>query len=125
MIALLQGVGECDENSFQTTIDSEGKPARPLIPRNRKQMNTKPKLKIMKNKNCNSRLATLLVTAAFSTFAALAADNLSTESQEAITAFQQKDSTIKPLFDSAAGYAVFPSVGKGGLIVGGAHGNGL
>jgi lipid-binding SYLF domain-containing protein len=27
-------------------------------------------------------------------------------------------------FDHAYGYAVFPSIGKGGLIVGGAHGNG-
>jgi len=27
-------------------------------------------------------------------------------------------------FDSCYGYAVFPTIGKGGLIVGGAHGNG-
>ncbi len=27
-------------------------------------------------------------------------------------------------FKSAYGYAVFPSIGKGGLVVGGAHGNG-
>ena len=46
-------------------------------------------------------------------------------SQQAITSFQAMDSSLKPLMDSAAGYAVFPDVGKGGFIVGGAHGKGL
>ena len=27
-------------------------------------------------------------------------------------------------FDNSYGYAVFPTIGKGGLVVGGAHGNG-
>jgi lipid-binding SYLF domain-containing protein len=35
------------------------------------------------------------------------------------------DSNLKPFMDNAAGYAVFPSVGKGGFIVGGARGRGL
>jgi lipid-binding SYLF domain-containing protein len=39
--------------------------------------------------------------------------------------FQQADPSIKHFFQQAAGYAVFPSVGKGGLIVGGAHGDGV
>jgi lipid-binding SYLF domain-containing protein len=32
---------------------------------------------------------------------------------------------LKPFFDSSAGYAVFPSVGKGGFVVGGARGKGV
>src|SRR5687768_7700087 len=57
--------------------------------------------------------------------AAQAADNLEKESQEAVANFLQKDSTLKPFLDNAAGHAIFPNVGKGGLIVGGAHGEGL
>lgn len=79
----------------------------------------------MKIKNGKTTLAALLVTAAFSTFTALAADDLQAESQQAIASFQQKDPGLKKFFDEAAGYAIFPSVGKGGFIVGGAHGNGL
>ena len=30
----------------------------------------------------------------------------------------------REFFDKAYGYAVFPGIGKGGFIVGGAHGNG-
>ena len=30
----------------------------------------------------------------------------------------------KAFFDNSYGYAVFPGIGKGGFIVGGAHGNG-
>ena len=30
----------------------------------------------------------------------------------------------RPFFDDSYGYAVFPGIGKGGFIVGGAHGNG-
>lgn len=36
-----------------------------------------------------------------------------------------KDSGLKTFFKSASGYAIFPNVGKGGLIVGGASGNGV
>lgn len=36
-----------------------------------------------------------------------------------------KDSTLRPLLDRAAGYAVLPEVGKGGLVVGAAHGRGV
>jgi len=43
---------------------------------------------------------------------------------DTIAAFKQKDSTIAQLFSSSAGYVVIPSVGKGALIVGGAHGDG-
>ncbi len=42
----------------------------------------------------------------------------------AIEMFQKADIGLKDTFRQAAGYAVFPSVGKGGLIIGGAHGKG-
>jgi lipid-binding SYLF domain-containing protein len=37
----------------------------------------------------------------------------------------ERDQDLQPLLDRAAGYAVFPNVGKGGLIVGGAFGRGM
>jgi lipid-binding SYLF domain-containing protein len=36
-----------------------------------------------------------------------------------------RDSNLQPLLDGSAGYAIFPSVGKGGLIVGAAFGRGV
>ena len=41
-----------------------------------------------------------------------------------IAAFKTKDPGLKRFFDSAAGYAVFPTVGKGGIGIGGAYGEG-
>ncbi len=37
----------------------------------------------------------------------------------------EKDDGMKSFFDKAAGYAVFPNVGKGGFGIGGARGKGL
>lgn len=48
--------------------------------------------------------------------------------QEAATALalaQRMDSTLAPIFNSVAGYAVFPSIGKGAVGVGGAYGKGV
>ena len=56
---------------------------------------------------------------------AQAAEDLRKESQEAIAHFKKVDSTLGAFFTNSAGYAVFPNVGKGGLVVGGAHGKGL
>ena len=42
----------------------------------------------------------------------------------AITAFKKADPGLEQTFRNAAGYAVFPNVGKGGLVFGGAHGLG-
>ena len=47
------------------------------------------------------------------------------EAEEAIREFKKKDPSMKRFFDNAYGYAVFPTVGAGAFIVGGAHGSGL
>jgi lipid-binding SYLF domain-containing protein len=44
---------------------------------------------------------------------------------KAILDVKKADPGIEKFFDSAAGYAVFPTVGKGAIGVGGAHGKGL
>lgn len=42
----------------------------------------------------------------------------------AVEAFKATDSTLNSLLAKAAGYAIFPSVGKAGFIVGGSYGRG-
>lgn len=44
---------------------------------------------------------------------------------KAIIAVKKSDPGIQKFFDGSAGYAVFPTVGKGAIGVGGAHGKGL
>ncbi len=56
---------------------------------------------------------------------ALAEGDIQSDSQQAIANFKNADSGLKTFIDNSAGYAVFASVGKGGFIVGGAHGKGV
>lgn len=53
------------------------------------------------------------------------ADELADESKQAKAELLKKDETLKPIFDKASGYVIFPSVGKGGLGIGAARGKGL
>ncbi len=46
------------------------------------------------------------------------------EANKTITEFKETNSKINSFFNSAYGYAVFPSIGKGGLGIGGAGGKG-
>ena len=52
-------------------------------------------------------------------------DELQLSVAKAIIALKDKDPGMKKFFDGAAGYAVFPNVGKGGIGIGGAHGKGI
>jgi lipid-binding SYLF domain-containing protein len=56
-------------------------------------------------------------------FPALAADDKMAKYQETIATFKQSD-TAKKYFATAYGYAVFPTIGKGGLGIGGGGGSG-
>jgi len=47
------------------------------------------------------------------------------KSKEAIEEFKNKDNGLVSFFNKAYGYVIFPSVGKGGIGVGGAHGKGI
>src|SRR4051794_463144 len=51
--------------------------------------------------------------------------NLKVEAERTISRFKQADPNLQKMFDTAAGYVIFPGVGKGGLIIGGEHGKGL
>jgi lipid-binding SYLF domain-containing protein len=47
------------------------------------------------------------------------------KAQETIARFKKADPALKRFFKKAYGYAVFPTVGKGGIGIGAAHGSGL
>ena len=44
---------------------------------------------------------------------------------DAVREFKHADEGLAQWFENAAGYAVFPNVGKGGFGIGGAHGTGV
>ena len=53
------------------------------------------------------------------------ADQERKAAEATIDKFKEKDPSMKRFFDNAWGYAVYPTVGTGAFIVGGAHGKGL
>ncbi|HEX3358261.1 MAG TPA: lipid-binding SYLF domain-containing protein [Tepidisphaeraceae bacterium] len=50
--------------------------------------------------------------------------NLTDDVQACLNRFERDDSGLKTFLDNSTAYVVFPSVGKGGLIAGGAFGRG-
>ncbi len=46
------------------------------------------------------------------------------DAEAVIAKFKEKDPDLAGVFASARGYAVYPTVGKGGIGIGGAHGKG-
>ena len=53
------------------------------------------------------------------------ADATEQDAKTALAEFERTNAKIKPFVQSAHGYAIFPSVGKGAIGIGGAHGDGL
>lgn len=45
--------------------------------------------------------------------------------KRAILQIKNRDPSVQKFFDNSAGYAIFPNVGKGGFMIGGAYGRGL
>jgi lipid-binding SYLF domain-containing protein len=78
----------------------------------------------MKRLQRTSALAALLAFTLGMPLAVLG-DELTTDSEQAMSAFRKTDSSLNKLIEDAVGYAIFPSVGRGGLIIGGQRGTGL
>ena len=51
--------------------------------------------------------------------------NAELKANQTLAHFKNKDSSLNNFFSQAYGYAVFPTIGKAGFIVGGAHGDGM
>lgn len=64
-----------------------------------------------------------LLTVGQPAFAGWEPDKLS-NAKQAISEFKKADPSLKRFFNSAYAYAVFPTVGKGGIGIGGAYGSG-
>lgn len=77
------------------------------------------------------RLLSLVATlaGALALSPALADNHLTEEDKMAAEAslksFTEKDPTLQALLDKSVGYAVYPSVGKAGFVIGGSHGRGV
>ena len=78
----------------------------------------------MKKTLRNTTLAALLALGLAATLTARAED-LKAKAEEAIANFKLADPGLASFFANSAGYAVLPSVGEGGFIIGGEHGDGL
>ncbi|MCW8928886.1 MAG: lipid-binding SYLF domain-containing protein [Gammaproteobacteria bacterium] len=51
--------------------------------------------------------------------------NAEVKANETLAHFANKDKSMDNFFKQAYGYAVFPTIGKAGFVVGGAHGEGV
>jgi len=70
--------------------------------------------------------ATILIATVGTARAGRAADqDLVSEARQTIASYKRADPGLEGFFQRAAGYAVFPGIGKGGYWVGGAHGTGV
>jgi lipid-binding SYLF domain-containing protein len=78
-------------------------------------------------KTTASVLTTVLLLSATTTWAFEpdTSDKMQLKAAEAILEITEADPNMQRFFEESAGYAVFPSVGKGGIGIGGAHGKGL
>lgn len=70
-------------------------------------------------------LSMLLLTTTTWAFDPDTNDEMQLSVAKAIIDLKKADPEIEKFFESSAGYAVLPSVGKGGIGIGGAHGKGL
>lgn len=52
-------------------------------------------------------------------------DALQDEARATLQTMQARDPSLRGFLDKAHGYVIFPSVGKGGVLVGGAYGRGI
>ncbi|WP_422861752.1 hypothetical protein [Flagellimonas sp. W118] len=67
-----------------------------------------------------------LVLATSATFAQNKKDRkIMNDAKKAKKTLLKADSGLERFFDNSAGYVIFPNVGKGGFIIGGASGNGV
>ena len=78
----------------------------------------------MKTKHVAGLIAIMTLAGAVAA-AAVEAEHLDADAQNAVQRFQQASPRIQRLFTEAYGYAVFPTVGKGAIGIGGAEGRGV
>ncbi len=74
-------------------------------------------IRLLKSAVCTATVSVLLVSNA-------SADPTSADCQKSVQSFKSLSGNVAALIASAYGYAVFPTIGKGGFVIGGAGGAG-
>jgi lipid-binding SYLF domain-containing protein len=69
--------------------------------------------------------AVLAIGAARTVYADESDAQLVNDAKRTVATYKEKDPSIETFFRKSAAYTVFPGIGKGGLGIGGAHGNGV
>lgn len=84
-------------------------------------------MKNLSKMNIHTSLLIVLLAITSSAMAQVGAWNPKAEkkAQKTITTFKEKNDKMESYFEDSYGYAVFPSIGKGGIVIGGAHGRGI
>jgi lipid-binding SYLF domain-containing protein len=72
-----------------------------------------------------SLIALLLITFSFSSQLWAWDANAEIKANKTLAHFKNKDKSLNNFFLQAYGYAVFPTIGKAGFVLGGAHGDGM
>jgi lipid-binding SYLF domain-containing protein len=72
-----------------------------------------------------TRIMATLVAVALCSLASARAEDEQAQAQAAIANFKSADPGLSDFFAKSTGFVILPSVGEGGLIVGGEHGRGL
>src|SRR4051794_15745259 len=80
--------------------------------------------------NHSFTLVAVLLAASFSSVPAPARADEDTakrtrEAEETLATFKRADPGLAAFLERSAGWVVFPTVGKGGALIGGAHGSGV
>lgn len=70
-------------------------------------------------------LATLLLTTTVASAQSRKDQKIMQDAQKAKTTLLETSPSLERFFEDSAGYVIFPNVGKGGFIIGGASGNGV
>ena len=84
-------------------------------------------MKISRKMNIQTSLLVVLFVFATSAMAQVGAWDPKAEekAEKTIATFKEKNDKMSSYFEDSYGYVVFPSVGKGGIVLGGAHGRGI
>lgn len=80
---------------------------------------------IYQMKRSTLAIAVLLTMVGVARQGRAANDELVNEARQTISTYRRIDPGLDDFFRRSAGYVVFPGIGKGGYVVGGAHGTGI
>jgi lipid-binding SYLF domain-containing protein len=94
-------------------------------PRRARYINGKEPQAMMHNFKSRMSVFAVLTSLAAASAAWAQQEELVSTAQATVEVFKKDDPSMAQLFQSAAGYAIFPQVKKGAVIVGGAGGDGV